>query len=236
MEILRRFPLKYFAKVDFTEFCQYINPRSTKQKSNSTMLFKKTLYKNSMVLISNEKNGTVLLLDILAQLRRVRARITEETETAVTLQGKVGDLQNPESITFGKSSGPRTIDSSGVVENWILEEEEEEETVLEVEDFETVSVSTDATEPLEMEEGEESFFQYNAGEEIENQQGIEDASITARSTDIPEYDVSSWLESMNVTESSKTKKKTIDGRFKTPYLRRSRRLRNQRRNATTPWR
>ena len=80
MEILRRFPLKYFAKVDFTEFCQYINPRSTKQKSNSTMLFKKTLYKNSMVLISNERNGTVLLLDILAQLRGVRARITEETE------------------------------------------------------------------------------------------------------------------------------------------------------------
>ena len=187
-----------------------------------------------MVLISNERNGTVLLLDILAQLRRVRARITEETETAVTLQGKVGDLQNPESITFGKSSGPRTIDSSGVVENWILEDEEEEETALEIEDFETVS--KDATEPLEMEEGEESFFQYSAGEEVENQQGIEDVPITARSTDIPEYDVSSWLESTNVTESSKTKEKTIDGRFKTPYLRRSRRLRNQRRNATTPWR
>ena len=125
------------------------------------MLFKKTLYKNSMVLSCNEQEGTVWLLDILAQLRKVRARLSEETEDSVTLHGRVGDLQNRD-INFNRSAGPTTYDSRGVVEDWIIEpesEEEEEETELEVENFETDSVDTDATEPLEIEEEQESFFQ-----------------------------------------------------------------------------
>jgi hypothetical protein len=83
--------LKYFANVDFTKFCQYINPRNPKLLSNTTM-YKKTLYKNSMVLSCNEQEGTVWLLDILAQLRKVRARVSEKTEDSVTLHGRVGDL------------------------------------------------------------------------------------------------------------------------------------------------
>ncbi len=188
-----------------------------------------------MVLSCNKQEGTVWLLDILAQLRKVRARVSEATEESVTLHGRVGDLQDPE-INFNSAAGPTTYDSRGVVEDWTIEpdsesEEEEEET-----ENDTISVSTDATEPLEVEETEESFFQYSAEEDIENQRSIENDPITARSTEVPEDDVSSWLESTNVTEPSETKKKAIDGRFKTPYLRRSRRLRNQRRNASTPWR
>ena len=77
-----------------------------------------------MVLISYEREGTVLLLDVLAQLRKVKARVCEEKEDAIVLSGLVRDLQNPESISFNNTSGPRKIDSSGVVEDWVLEEEE----------------------------------------------------------------------------------------------------------------
>ena len=121
------------------------------------MSYQKTLYKNSMVLIFYEREGTVLLLDVLAQLRKVKARVCTAKEDAIVLSGLVGDLQNPENISFKNASGPRTIDSSGLVEDWVLEEEIEN--TLKNENFETISVSTDATEPLEMEEGEESFFQ-----------------------------------------------------------------------------
>jgi len=179
------------------------------------MSYQKTLYKNSMVLISYEREGTVLLLDVLAQLRKVKARVCTANEN----------------ISFKNASGPRTIDSSGLVEDWVLEEEMEN--TLEDEDFETISVSTDATEPLEMEEGEESFFQNNAGEgtdDVENQQDVEDGENL--DWDAPEY-VSTWLDSL---PSPLPRQET---RISTErYLRRSKRLQQRKRNQqlTAPWR
>ena len=201
-----------------------------------------------MVLSCNEQEGTVWLLDILAQLRKVRARVSEETEDSVTLHGRVGDLQNRD-INFNRSAGPTTYDSRGVVEDWIIEpesEEEEEETELEVENFETDSVDTDATEPLEIEEEQESFFQYNAGEEaddVENQQDVESVTDFENRQDVedgetldwdaPDY-VPTWLASLL---SPLPKRKT---RISTErYLRRSKRLQQKKRrepNAATPWR
>ena len=201
-----------------------------------------------MVLSCNEQEGTVWLLDILAQLRKVRARVSEETEDSVTLHGRVGDLQNRD-INFNRSAGPTTYDSRGVVEDWIIEpesEEEEEETELEVENFETDSVDTDATEPLEIEEEQESFFQYNAGEEaddVENQQDVESVTDVESRQDVedgetldwdaPDY-VPTWLASL---PSPLPKRKT---RISTErYLRRSKRLQQKKRrepNAATPWR
>ena len=201
-----------------------------------------------MVLSCNEQEGTVWLLDILAQLRKVRARVSEETEDSVTLHGRVGDLQNRD-INFNRSAGPTTYDSRGVVEDWIIEpesEEEEEETELEVENFETDSVDTDATEPLEIEEEQESFFQYNAGEEaddVENQQNVESVTHVESRQDVedgetldwdaPDY-VPTWLASL---PSPLPKRKT---RISTErYLRRSKRLQQKKRrepNAATPWR
>ena len=201
-----------------------------------------------MVLSCNEQEGTVWLLDILAQLRKVRARVSEETEDYVTLHGRVGDLQNRD-INFNRSAGPTTYDSRGVVEDWIIEpesEEEEEETELEVENFETDSVDTDATEPLEIEEEQESFFQYNAGEEaddVENQQNVESVTHVESRQDVedgetldwdaPDY-VPTWLATL---PSPLPKRKT---RISTErYLRRSKRLQQRKRrepNAATPWR
>jgi hypothetical protein len=117
------------------------------------------------------------------------------------------------------------------------------ENTLENENFETISVSTDATEPLEMEEREESFFQYNAREEaddVENQQDVESVTdVESRQDgetldwDAPEY-VPTWLASL---QSPLPKRKT---RISTErYLRRSKRLQQRKRrepNAATPWR
>ena len=194
-----------------------------------------------MVLSCNEQEGTVWLLDILAQLRKVRARVSEETEDSVTLHGRVGDLQNRD-INFNRSAGPTTYDSRGVVEDWIIEpesEEEEEETELEVENFETDSVDTDATEPLEIEEEQEknnSRIENN----MEIQQDVHDVSATVggelENWDIPNNEdwTTSFLNSVNVPPSRRTKRK--QDLLKTRYPRRSQWLRNQRRNATTPWR
>ena len=194
-----------------------------------------------MVLSCNEQEGTVWLLDILAQLRKVRARVSEETEDSVTLHGRVGDLQNRD-INFNRSAGPTTYDSRGVVEDWIIEpesEEEEEETELEVENFETDSVDTDATEPLEIEEEQEknnSRIENN----MEIQQDVHDVSATVggelENWDIPNNEdwTTSFLNSVNVPPSRRTKRK--QDLLKTRYPRRSQRLRNQRRNANTPWR
>jgi hypothetical protein len=203
-------------------------------------MYKKTLYKNSMVLSCNRQEGTVWLLDILAQLRKVRARVTEETEDYVTLHGRVGDVQNPD-INFNRSAGPTTYDSRGVVEDWVIEpepEEEEEET--EVENFETDSVDTDATEPLEIEEEQESFFQNDIENNMEIQQDVHNVPATVRDElenwDIPNNEdwTTSWLNSVEIPPSRRTKRK--QDLLKTRYPRRSQRLRNQRRNATTPWR
>ena len=192
------------------------------------MSYQKTLYKNSMVLISYEREGTVLLLDVLAQLRKVKARVCTANEN----------------ISFKNASGPRTIDSSGLVEDWVLEEEMEN--TLEDEDFETISVSTDATEPLEMEEGEESFFQNNAGEgtdDVENQQDVEGVTDVESQQDVedgetldwdaPDY-VPTWLASLQ-TPLPKRKTRISTER----YLRRSKRLQQKKRrepNAATRWR
>ena len=110
------------------------------------------------------REGTVWLLYILAQLRKVRARACEEGENTVVLSGLVGDLQNPESISFDSSSGPRTIDSRGLVEDWVLEEEEEETDSIDI-----ASVNTDTTEKLEIEEEEEM-------DNEEHQQDVESSS------------------------------------------------------------
>jgi hypothetical protein len=191
-----------------------------------------------MVLIFYEREGTVLLLDVLAQLRKVKARVCTAKEDAIVLSGLVGDLQNPENISFKNASGPRTIDSSGLVEDWVLEEEMEN--TLENENFETISVSTDATDPLEMEEGEESFFQYNAGEEaddVENQQDVESVTDVESRQDVedgetldwdaPDY-VPTWLASL---PSPLPKRKT---RISTErYLRRSKRLQERKRREPT---
>jgi hypothetical protein len=184
-------------------------------------MYKKTLNRNSMVLISYEREGTVLLLNVLAQLRKVKARVCEEKEDAIVLSGLVGDLQNPESISFNSTSGPRKIDSSGVVEDWVLEEEEEEET-----DF--IDIFSDTTEKLEIEEEEEmdaeeiSYNDENAGVDSET-----------LDWDAPEY-VPTWLASL---QSPLPKRKT---RISTErYLRRSKRLQQRKRrepNAATPWR
>ena len=213
--------MKYFANPDFTKFWQYINPRNPKLLSDTTM-YKKTLYKNSMVLISYEREGTVLLLDVLAQLRKVKARVCEEKEDAVVLSGLVGDLQNPESISFNNTSGPRKIDSSGVVEDWVLEEEEEEET-----DF--IDIASDTTEKLEMEEEEEM----DAEEMSSND---ENAGVDGETLDwdAPEY-VPTWLASL---PSPRPRQET---RISTErYLRRSKRLQQRKRNqqltAPAPWR
>ena len=221
------------------KFCHYVNPRNPKLLSNTTM-YKKTLYKNSMVLNCNDQEGTVWLLDILAQLRKVRARVSEETEDSVTLHGRVGDLQNPD-INFNRSAGPTTYDSRGVVEDWIIEpesEEEEEETELEVENFETDSVDTDATEPLEIEEEQESFFQNDIENNMEIQQDVHDVPATVggelENWDIPNNEdwTTFWLNCIPPSRRTKRKQDLL----KTRYPRRSQRLRNQRRNATTPWR
>ena len=211
--------MKYFANVDFTKFCQYINRQNPKLLSNTTM-YKKTLYKNSMVLISYKREGTVLLLDVLAQLRKVKARVCEEKEDAIVLSGLVRDLQNPESISFNNTSGPRKIDSSGVVEDWVLEEEEEEET-----DF--IDIASDTTEKLEMEEEEEM----DAEEMSSND---ENAGVDGETLDwdAPEY-VSTWLASL---PSPLPRQET---RISTErYLRRSKRLQQRKRNQqlTAPWR
>ena len=120
------------------------------------------------------------------------------------------------------------------------------ENTLEDEDFETISVSTDATEPLEMEEGEESFFQYNAGEgtdDVENQQDVEGVTDVESQQDVedgetldwdaPDY-VPTWLASLQ-TPLPKRKTRISTER----YLRRSKRLQQKKRrepNAATPWR
>jgi hypothetical protein len=114
-----------------------------------------------MVLISYEREGTVLLLDVLVQLRKVRARVCEEKEDTVALSGLDVDHQNPNNISFDSTSGPRTIDSRGVIEDWVLEEEEEES--------DTIDIASINTEPLEVEEEEEA-------DDIENQQEVEDTS------------------------------------------------------------
>jgi hypothetical protein len=190
------------------------------------MSYRKTLYKNSMVLISYEREGTVLLLDVLAQIRKVGARVCEQNEDTVVLHSLVGDLQNPNNISLDSTSGPRTIDSRGVIEDWVLEEEEEES--------DTIDIASINTEPLEVEEEEEA-------DDIENQQDVEDTSDVSISDgngevldlDAPEY-VPTWLASLpNPLPRRETKISTER------YLRRSKRLQQRRRretNAATPWR
>jgi hypothetical protein len=202
------------------------------------MSYKKTLYKNSMVLISYEREGTILLLDVLAQLRKVKARVCEEKEDTIVLSGLVGDLQNPECVSFKSASGPRTIDGRGVVEDWVLEEEEEEST--------TIDIASVSTEPLEEEqEGEEA-------DDVENQQKVENMTDVeslqdvedgeALDWDAPEY-VPTWLASLPSTPPSRVAQQagTLLSRVsKTKHLRRSKRLQQRKRNqqltAPAPWR
>jgi hypothetical protein len=174
-----------------------------------------------MVLISNEREGTVLLLDILAQLRRVRARAVDEKEDAVVLSGLVGNPQNPQNVSFDSSSGPRRIDSSGVVEDWVLEEEEEETDSIDI-----ASVNTDTTEKLEIEEEEEKY-------DKEISSNVENAGLDGEALDwnAPEY-VPTWLSSLPGTLPTRV--------AKTKYLRRSKRLQQKHKkwqlNASTPLR
>jgi hypothetical protein len=179
-----------------------------------------------MVLISYEREGTVLLLDVLAQLRKVKARVCEQNEDTVVLHGLVGDLQNHKNISFDSTSGPRRIDSSGVIEDWVLEEEEEEST--------TIDIASVSTEPLEVDqEGEE------AGDVIENQQDVEDmpdVSISNENGEALDWDeyVPTWLASLPTSLPSRETRISTER-----YLRRSKRLRQKKRrqpNAATPWR
>ena len=77
------------------------------------MLFKTTLYKKTFVLTLNERSGTVLLLDVLTQLRGVEAsRVDTDQDVennGITLQGDTEDLGNP-NISFGRSSGPAEVE------------------------------------------------------------------------------------------------------------------------------
>ena len=172
-----------------------------------------------MVLISYKREGTVLLLDVLAQLRKVKARVCEEREDTVVLNGLVKDLQNPQQVSFDSCSGPRQIDSSGVFEDWVLEEEEEETDSIDI-----ASVNTDTTEELEIEEEDEKH-----DEEISS--NVENAG--ALDWDAPEY-VPTWLALLpNPLPKRNTKMSTER------YLRRSKRLQQRKRretNAATPWR
>jgi hypothetical protein len=180
-----------------------------------------------MVLISYAREGTALLLDVLAQIRKVRARVCEQNEDTVVLHGLVGDLQNPNNISFDSTSGPRTIDSRGVIEDWVLEEEEEES--------DTIDIASINTEPLEVEEEEEA-------DDIENQQDVEDTSDVSISDgngealdwDAPEY-VPTWLASLPSPLPRQETKISTER-----YLRRSKRLQQRKRNqqltAPAPWR
>jgi hypothetical protein len=79
-------------------------------KTIQASLFKTTLNKKTFVLTLNERSGTVLLLDVLTQLRRVEAsRVDEDADeenNGITLQGATKDIGNP-NISFCKSSGQR---------------------------------------------------------------------------------------------------------------------------------
>ena len=183
-----------------------------------------------MVLILNGREGTVWLLDVSAQLRKARARVLEEKEDTVDLDGLVGDLQNPQNISFDSSSGPSTIDSCGVVEDWILEEEEEEEE--ETDTIDIASVNTDTTEPLEEEEEEEAN-DIETVSDIENTSAVENVSNTDGNVepldwDAPEY-VPTWLSSVSVPLPSRPR--GVEKTEKTKYRRRSKRF--QRRSATS---
>ena len=101
-------------------------------------------------------------------------------------------------------------------------------------------MDTDATEPLEIEEEQESFFQNDIENNMEVQQDVHNVPATVgdelENWDIPNNEdwTTSWLNSVEIPPSRRTKRK--QDLLKTRYPRRSQRLRNQRRNATTPWR
>jgi hypothetical protein len=148
------------------------------------------------------------------------------------------DLQNPQHISFDSSSGPRQIDSSGVVEDWVLEEEEEE--------TDSIDIASVSTEPLEEEqEGEEADDVENQQDvenmtDVESQQDVEDGE--ALDWDAPDY-VPTWLASLPSTPPSRVAQQagTLLSRVsKTKHLRRSKRLQQRKRNqqltAPAPWR
>ena len=76
------------------------------------MLFHKSLYKKTFVLTVDNKKQTVLLLDVLTQIRKIRAVKERNVDGYAVIFGNPKDLDDDE-ITFERGEGPTSIETNG---------------------------------------------------------------------------------------------------------------------------